>query len=140
MSSSSRRGSVTMIAIAMSMLVVAMAWAAVSVQSSLAAEAAVRANDRAARAIAEAGLELAIARLDADASWRGVRGYDFGEGKIDVEAAAVAGAPNRWRIRSVGRLSSTDRSTVAACCVALVERRSESDWGRLCWRWEPDVR
>lgn len=129
-----------MTAIALSIFIVATAWAAVSVQASLGAEAAVRARDHAARSLAEAGLELAVARLDSDPRWVGVRGHAFWEGTIDVEAVPVDGAPGRWRVRSVGRLTAGDRPVVAACCVALVEGRSGGAWSRLCWHWDPDVR
>lgn len=139
MSTRPSRGTVILTALAMSMIIVATAWAAVSVQASLGAQAAVRARDQAARALAESGLELALARLDADPRWTGVRGHAFWEGTIDVEASTVDGAPGRWRIRSVGRLKPGERP-IAACCVALVEWRPGLGWSRLCWRWDPDVR
>lgn len=133
------RGTVILTALAMSIVIVAMAWAAVSVQVSLGAEAAVRARDQAARSLAESGLELALARLDADPRWTGVGGHAFWNGTIDVDAAPIEGAPGRWRIRSVGRHTG-EHPMVAACCVALVERRPGGGWSRLCWRWAPDVR
>lgn len=139
MSTRSRRGTVILTALAMSIVIVATAWAAVSAQVSLGAEAAVRARDQAAQSLAESGLELALARLDADPRWTGVRGHAFWEGTIDVEAAPIEGAPGRWRIRSVGRHTG-EQPMVAACCIALVERRPGEGWGRLCWRWDPDVR
>ena len=134
------RGTVILTALAMSIVIVATAWAAVSVQVSLGAEGAVRARDQAARSLAEAGLELALARLDSDPRWVGVRKHAFWEGTIDVEASPVDGAPGRWRIRSVGRLTAGDTPVVAACCVALVEGRSGGRWSRLCWHWNSDVR
>ncbi|GEM_PF-5540696 len=140
MSIKSRRGTVILTALAMSIVIVATAWAAVSVQVSLGAEAAVRARDQAARAVAEAGLELALARLDADPGWTGVRGHAFWDGTIDVEAAPIAGSPGRWRIRSVGRMTAGDGPAVAACCVVLLEWMPGKGWSRLCRRWDSDVR
>ncbi|GEM_PF-7114702 len=138
-----QRGSALLAVVAIGILLTATVWSGLSV---LAAEASVsiqEARADGAREAAEAGLQWAISRLEADRAFAGEKAHAIGAGQFDVSVEAVPGRPEARRVRVVGRVPAPKSLWVTSSFAGVLERVETPKgpvWRRLVWRLDASTR